>query len=131
MWSVLSRNRPRAAGISVNAAASVGVLVVKAPALVTQANDVNQLRAAQAILLPALANMTLKQTAILRTRSRRDQKLSKRSLWLRDVVPAALHLPAGQLALVGKLQTAVADRFTEIRVHQLMDVQPHGLPGVG
>ncbi len=37
--------------------------VAKAQALVVQATDVSQLRAAQAILLPALANMTLEQTA--------------------------------------------------------------------
>jgi transposase len=38
-------------------------LVTKAQALVTRATDVSQLRAAQAILLPALANLTLEQTA--------------------------------------------------------------------
>ena len=38
-------------------------LVAKAQALVAQATDVSQLRAAQAILLPALAHMTLEQTA--------------------------------------------------------------------
>jgi transposase len=38
-------------------------LVAKAQALVAQATDVSQLRAAQAILLPALANLTLEQTA--------------------------------------------------------------------
>ena len=40
-------------------------LVAKAQALVAQATDVGQLRAAQAVLLPALANMTLEQTATL------------------------------------------------------------------
>jgi len=40
-------------------------LVAKAQALVAQATDVNQLRAAQAILLPALAHTTLEQTATL------------------------------------------------------------------
>ena len=40
-------------------------LVTKAQALVAQATDVGQLRAAQAVLLPALANMTLDQTATL------------------------------------------------------------------
>jgi transposase len=40
-------------------------LVAKARALVRQATDVSQLRAAQAILLPALADMTLEQTALL------------------------------------------------------------------
>src|SRR5207253_10863387 len=43
-------------------------------------------------------------------------------------IPTALHLSAGQLALVGERQIAVADRFTQPRVHQLMDVKPHGLP---
>jgi transposase len=38
-------------------------LVAKAQALVAQATDVSQLRAAQAILLPALAHLTLEQTA--------------------------------------------------------------------
>jgi len=38
-------------------------LVAKAQTLATQATNVNQLRAAQAILLPALANLTLEQTA--------------------------------------------------------------------
>jgi len=40
-------------------------LVAKAQALVAQATDVSQLRAFQAILLPALANTTLEQTATL------------------------------------------------------------------
>lgn len=40
-------------------------LVAKAQALVTQATDVRQLRAAQAILLPGLASLTLEQTATL------------------------------------------------------------------
>jgi transposase len=40
-------------------------LVTRARALVTRATDVGQLRAAQAILLPALANLTLEQTATL------------------------------------------------------------------
>jgi transposase len=40
-------------------------LVAKAQTLVTQAANLSQLRAAQAILLPALAHMTLEQTATL------------------------------------------------------------------
>jgi transposase len=40
-------------------------LVAKAQASLAQARDVNQLRAAQAILLPALAHTTLEQTAAL------------------------------------------------------------------
>lgn len=40
-------------------------LVAKAQAALAQARDVNQLRAAQAILLPALAHTTLEQTAAL------------------------------------------------------------------
>jgi len=40
-------------------------LVVKARALVAEAGDVKELRAAQAILLPALAHTTLEQTAAL------------------------------------------------------------------
>ena len=40
-------------------------LVVKARAVVAQATDASQLRAAQAILLPALAHTTLEQTAAL------------------------------------------------------------------
>jgi len=40
-------------------------LVTKARAVVAQATDVSQLRAAQAILLPALAHTTLEQTAAL------------------------------------------------------------------
>ncbi|MBM3804532.1 MAG: hypothetical protein FJW26_19715 [Acidimicrobiia bacterium] len=38
-------------------------LLAKAQALVGEATDVSQLRAAQSILLPALANLTLEQTA--------------------------------------------------------------------
>ena len=40
-------------------------LVAKARAMVAQATDASQLRAAQAILLPALAHTTLEQTATL------------------------------------------------------------------
>lgn len=40
-------------------------LVAKAQAALAQARDVNQLRAAQAIVLPALAHTTLEQTAAL------------------------------------------------------------------
>ena len=40
-------------------------LVAKAHALVGQASDAKQLRAAQAVLLPALAHTTLEQTAAL------------------------------------------------------------------
>lgn len=40
-------------------------LVAKAHALVGQASDARQLRAAQAVLLPALAHTTLEQTAAL------------------------------------------------------------------
>ena len=40
-------------------------LVVKAQAAVARASDANELRAAQAILLPALADTTLEQTAAL------------------------------------------------------------------
>ena|ERR1019366_2424693 len=40
-------------------------LVVKARAALAQATQVNELRAAQAILLPALAHTTLEQTATL------------------------------------------------------------------
>ena len=40
-------------------------LVAKARALVTQAGDAKELRAAQAILLPALAHTTLEETAAL------------------------------------------------------------------
>jgi len=40
-------------------------LVVKAQSLVARASDAKQLRAAQAILLPALAHTTLEQTATL------------------------------------------------------------------
>lgn len=40
-------------------------LVAKAQAVLAQATDVNELRAAQAILLPALAHTTLEETAVL------------------------------------------------------------------
>jgi len=40
-------------------------LVAKARAVVAQATDASQLRAAQAVLMPALAHTTLEQTAIL------------------------------------------------------------------
>jgi transposase len=40
-------------------------LVAKAQAVVAEATDVNELRAAQAILLPALAQTTLEETAVL------------------------------------------------------------------
>jgi len=40
-------------------------LVARARAVVAQATDVNDLRAAQAILLPALAQTTLEETAVL------------------------------------------------------------------
>ena len=40
-------------------------LVSKARAVVAQASNVSELRAAQAVLLPALANTTLEQTAEL------------------------------------------------------------------
>lgn len=40
-------------------------LVAKAQAVLAQATDVNHLRAAQAILLPALARTTLEETAVL------------------------------------------------------------------
>ena len=44
--------------------------------------------------------------------------------------PTTLHLSAGWLTFVGKLQTAIADRFTQLRIHQLVDVKLHGLSRV-
>jgi len=69
-------------------------LVVKAQRVAAQAQDVQELRMAQAILLPAIASLTLEQTATAlgvgratvarlqtRFRRRRDRILPARSAW--------------------------------------------------
>src|SRR5215471_2496337 len=45
-------------------------------------------------------------------------------------IPSALHLPASQRAFVRKLKIALVERFPQARVHQLMNVQPHGFSRV-
>ena len=45
-------------------------------------------------------------------------------------IPAAPHRSAVHLALVWKSQVALEDGFPYLRVHQLMNVQTHGLPGI-
>src|SRR5207249_10118393 len=46
-------------------------------------------------------------------------------------IPAPGHLSALELAFVRELQIAFPDRLTQLRIHQLMDIETHGFPGIG
>src|SRR5215813_883664 len=61
-------------------------------------------------------------------------RLADWSIDLRNLprqIPASGHLSAIELAFVWKLQIAFPDGFTQLRVHQLMDIETHFFPGIG